>query len=170
MALKGDRYEGATDVSFFATAAATRGGVVSMSTSGSGVALDQGDAVVAYAAAASGSIPLGILLNDVVDIDQTRQHINFHKNEVQAGGKVTVLTNGWVVTSNVTAVGTISAGTPAYLGAAGVLTDQQAAGATGASTHSKNVANPPVGTFLSKADEDSYYKVAINLPNPNLSH
>ena len=80
MALKGDRYEAATDISFFMSAAATRGGIVSYSTSGSGVALDQGDAVVAYAAVASGNVPLGLLLNDVVDIDLTRQHINWHKD------------------------------------------------------------------------------------------
>jgi|TARA_R110000751_G_scaffold218362_1_gene321287 hypothetical protein len=157
MALKGDRYEGATDISFFATAAVVRGRIMSYSTSGSGVALDQGDAVCAASASASGQVPLGLLLNDVVNIDQTRQHINFHKNEVQKGGKVTLLTNGWVVTNDVTAVGTITAGSPAYMGANGKLTDSQSA--TGGAA-----ANPPVGEFMSKADEDSYYKVRINLP------
>ena len=164
MALKGDRYEAATDISFFMNSTATRGGIVSYSSSGSGVALDQGNAVVQYRAAASGGVPLGLLLNDVVNIDQTRQHINFHQNEVQQGGKVTVLTDGWVVTNSVTAVGTITAGTPAYLGAAGVLTDVQAAGATSVDDHSRNLANPPVGEFMSSIDEDGYYKVRIKLP------
>jgi hypothetical protein len=84
MALKGDRYEGVTDVSFFMNdTSANKGGIVCLSTGGSGVALDQSNALVTYEATASGNIPIGLLLNDMVDIDQTRQHFNFHKNEVQ---------------------------------------------------------------------------------------
>ncbi len=156
MALKGDRYEGMTDVSFFMNdSSAAKGGVVVLSTGGSGVALDQSKALVTYAAAASGNIPVGLLLNDMVNIDQTRQHINFHKNEVQKGGKVTLLTQGWVVTNMIT--GTPTAGAPAYLTDAGKLTPTQSA--TGGVK-----ATPPVGRFLSTKDEDDYAKVAINLP------
>ena len=157
MALKGDRYEGVTDVSFFMTAAsgANKGGIACLSTGGSGVALDQSNAVVTYAATASGNIPIGLLLNDMVNIDQTRQHINFHKNEVQTGGKVTLLTQGWVVTSMVS--GTPTAGAPAYLGATGNVTPtQDSAGG--------NAANPPVGRFLSSKDEDDYVKLEVHLP------
>jgi len=156
MALKGDRYEGMTDVSFFMNdSSAAKGGVVVLSTGGSGVALDQSKALVTYAASASGNIPVGLLLNDMVNIDQTRQHINFHKNEVQKGGKVTVLTQGWVVTDMIT--GTPTAGAPAYLTAAGKVTPTQSA--TGGV-----VATPPVGRFLSTKDEDGYAKVSLNLP------
>lgn len=156
MALKGDRYEGMTDVSFFMNdSSAAKGGVVVLSTGGSGVALDQSKALVTYAASASGTIPVGLLLNDMVNIDQTRQHINFHKNEVQKGGKVTVLTQGWVVTDMIT--GTPTAGAPAYLTAAGKVTPTQSA--TGGV-----VATPPVGRFLSTKDEDGYAKVSLNLP------
>ena len=66
MALKSDRIELLTDISFFMTTTAERGGVVSAVTSGSGVSMDDASAVVAYAAAASGAKPLGVLLNDVV--------------------------------------------------------------------------------------------------------
>lgn len=64
---------------------ATRGGVVSVNvaTSGLGVSMDDANAVVAYASVASGSLPVGILLNDVVNIDLTKQHINWHKDEVR---------------------------------------------------------------------------------------
>ena len=156
MALKGDRYEGMTDVSFFMNdSSAAKGGVVVLSTGGSGVALDQSKALVTYAASASGNIPVGLLLNDMVNIDQTRQHINFHKNEVQKGGKVTLLTQGWVVTDMIT--GTPTAGAPAYLTAAGKVTPTQSA--TGGV-----VATPPVGRFLSTKDEDGYAKVSLNLP------
>jgi len=156
MPLKGDRYEGVTDVSFFMNdASASKGGIACISTAGSGVALDQSKALVTYKASASGSIPVGLLLNDMVNIDQTRQHINFHKNEVQKGGKVTLLTQGWVVTSMVT--GTPTAGQPAYLTATGNVTPTQSA--TGGV-----VATPPVGRFLSTKDEDGYVKLSINLP------
>ena len=88
MALKPDRIELLTDVSFFMSTTAERGGVVSAvtATSGVGVSMDDGNAVVAYAAVASGAKPVGVLLNDVVNLDLTRQHINWHKDETQVGG------------------------------------------------------------------------------------
>ena len=87
MALKPDRIETQTDVSFFMNNATSstivRGGVASVSTGGPGVAMDDSGAVVSYATATSGCKPVGVLLNDVVNIDLTRQHINWHKDEVQ---------------------------------------------------------------------------------------
>ena len=72
MALKGDRYEGMTDVSFFMNdTSAAKGGIAVLSTGGSGVALDQSKALVTYAASASGNVPVGLLLNDMVNIDLT---------------------------------------------------------------------------------------------------
>ena len=91
MALKPDRVELLTDISFFMNTTATRGGVVSAVTAGSGVSMDDANAVVAYATNPSGAKPIGVLLNDVVNLDLTRQHINWHKDEIQKGGKVTVL-------------------------------------------------------------------------------
>ena len=100
MALKSDRYELQTDISFFYNdGTATRGGVVVHDTYGSGAAMDQGVAVVAAETADSASVPAGILLNDVVNKDLTRTHLNQHKDEVQKGGKVTVLRKGYVVTN-----------------------------------------------------------------------
>ena len=100
MALKADRYELQTDISFFYNAGTvTRGGVVVHGTAGSGAAMDQGVNLVEYKAAiAEGSVPVGILLNDVVNKDLTRTHLNQHKDEVQKGGKVTILRKGYVVT------------------------------------------------------------------------
>ena len=91
MALKSDRNEVQTDISFFMNEVATRGGVVSLSTGGSGAAMDQGSALVTYAVSGARVVPMGILLNDMVNLDLTRQHINQHKDEVQKGGKVTIL-------------------------------------------------------------------------------
>jgi hypothetical protein len=148
MALKPDRIEVLTDVSFFMNTTGARGGVVSTVTSGSGVAMDDAGAVVAYASAASGALPVGVLLNDVVNLDLTRQHINWHKDEVQVGGKVTLLRIGEVTTNLV--AGTPSAGSGAYVGANGVI-----------STSSTNAVQ--IGSFLSSVDADGYAKVSVNI-------
>lgn len=148
MALKPDRIEHLTDISFFMNTVAERGGVVSFVTGGVGVSMDDADAVVAYAAAASGSVPAGVLLNDVVNLDLTRQHINWHKDEVQVGGKVTLLRIGQVTTDLVN--GNPSAGDSAYVGPSGTI-----------STTSTNAVK--IGTFLSGKDADGYAKVSVNI-------
>jgi hypothetical protein len=148
MALKPDRIELLTDVSFFMNTTAERGGVVSVVTGGSGVSMDDAGAVVAYAAVASGAKPVGVLLNDVVNIDLTRQHINWHKDEVQLGGKVTLLRQGQVTTNKVT--GSPAAGVDAYVGASGLI-----------GTSSSNAVK--IGQFLSTTDTDGYAKVSVNI-------
>ena len=154
MALKADRNVVEYDISFFMNEAGKRGGVVSFSTVGSGAALDQSAALLTYAATASGNKPAGILLNDNVDIDTTRQHINRHKNEMLKGSKVTLMKKGWVVTDQIASGITIAAGDPAYMANGGRITNVNAGA----------VATPVIGRFLSKADEDGYAKVEINLP------
>ena len=123
MALKPDRVELLTDISFFMNTTAERGGVASVvtATSGVGVSMDDANAAVAYASVASGAKPLGVLLNDVVNLDPTRQHINWHKDEVQVGGKVTLLRQGQVTTNQLVAGTTPSAGADAYVGASGLI-------------------------------------------------
>ena len=150
MALKPDRIELLTDISFFMNTTAERGGVVSAVTSGSGVAMDDANAVVAYAAAASGAKPLGILLNDVVNYDLPRQHINWHRDEVQVGGKVTVLRQGQVTTNRLVSGISPTAGTDAYVGASGLV-----------GTSSTNAVK--IGQFLSSLSADGYAKVSVNI-------
>jgi len=150
MALKADRIELLTDISFFMNTTAGRGGVVSVVTGGSGVALDDASAVVSYAAAASGAKPVGLLLADVVNLDLTRQHINWHKDEVQVGGKVTVLRQGQVVTNMITPGATPTAGASAYVGPSGYV-----------GTSDTNAVK--VGQFLSSKDSDGYAKVSVNI-------
>lgn len=150
MALRPDRHELDTDISFFMNETASRGVVVSFSTAGSGASMDNAAALATVAADASGSFPLGILLNDMVNLDLTRQHINQHKDEVQKGGKITILRKGWCVTDQIT--GTPTKGQTAYLADSGKLSATQEAGAVA------------VGAFLSLKDADGFAKVAINLP------
>ena len=155
MALKSDRYEFQTDISYFYNAGtATRGGVVVLDTAGSGAAMDQGVNLVKYAAATSLTAPVGILLNDVVNKDLTRTHLNQYKDEVQKGGKVTVLRKGYVVTNNIT--GNAIAGSGAYachVNAGNLRVDSPALSGL-----------LLVGRFLSNKDADGYAKVEVNLP------
>ena len=145
MALKSDRIEAYTDISYFCNdTTAERGGIVVHATgvaTGSGVAMDDSNAVVTYAAVASGRVPAGLLLNDVVNLDLTRQHINWHKDEVQTGSKVTLLRQGQVTTNMLAAGVTVGPGsgapgatsttgaTAAATGATSTATDADAAGA-----------------------------------------
>jgi hypothetical protein len=149
MALKPDRIESYTDISFFCDTVSERGGVVSHVTGGSGVSMDDANSVVRYAANQSGTKPAGLLLNDVVNIDLTRQHINWNKDEMQVGGKVTLLRQGQVTTNMLAAV-TPAIGEDAYYGASGLLTN--------VSTNSVKV-----GRFLSIKDVNGYVKVDINI-------
>jgi hypothetical protein len=150
MALKSDRYELQTDISFFYNeGVATRGGVVVHDTVGSGAAMDQGVNLVKYDVA--GGNPVGILLNDVVNKDLTRTHLNFYKDEVQQGGKVTVLRKGYVVTNNVD--GTPVAGSGAY------VSTTVAGNVTMATDEGSKI-----GAFVSNPDADGYCKVEVNLP------
>ena len=159
MALKTDRYEESTDISYFYTGAAIpRGGILCLDLlSASGAAMDQGDNTVAYKQASTTDVPVGLLLNDVVNKDLTQTHLDFYKDEVQTGGKVTVLKRGWVLTNNVD--GTPGPGDLAYASnvVAGNI-NNVADDATGSG-------NLALGRFMSAKDADGYAKVYVNLPN-----
>ena len=83
MALKADRYEESTDISFFSSATGVKGAVVCLDAAAlagaSGAALDQGENTVSAQAAATTDIHVGIILNDVVNKDLTRTHLNQYK-------------------------------------------------------------------------------------------
>ena len=163
MALKTDRSTLQTDISFFMNEAATRGGVVAVSTGGSGASMDNGAALVTYAAIPSGKVPVGLLMNDMFSIDLTRQHLNQHKDDVQKGGKVTLLQKGWVVTNSLEGTSP-AAGNAAFLAHSGNLSASDLSNDEGDVDGSTRV----VGRFLSGVDEDGYAKVFIDLPNTNL--
>ena len=151
MALKGDRHELQVDLHFFCNTAGNRGGIVSIVTGGSGASMDQSLAVVGYQGYSSGALPIGLQLQDVVSIDQTRQHINFHRDEVQVGSKIAILRKGYVVTDQV--VGSPTAGQLAYLSSSGTVNASQVGVAV----------NPPVGQWLSSKDADGYATLSVNL-------
>ena len=151
MALRPDRNELQTDLSFFMNEVAERGIVLIHSTQGSGAAMDDSAAVVAIPTNSDhAKHPAGLLLNDVVNLDLTRQHINFAKDEMQLGGKCLLLRRGFVVTDQIS--GSITLGEEAYFHTNGQLTSSTAySGST------------VVGRWLSKKDADGFAKVDINI-------
>lgn len=151
MGLKGDRLvrPGFDEISFFMNETGEKGiALIFSGTASSGAALDQSGAFVAIPTG-SGGRPIGILLNDVANVDLSRNHLNFQKDETNIRRKVTILRNGWVVTNMINSDATPSAGSTAYHSANGKLT-----------TSGIN----PIGTWLSGKDEDGYAKVEV-FPN-----
>jgi len=150
MALKGDRVEHLTDISFFKSdAVAERGVIVAHSTGSSGAAMDDAAALVADVAAYEDE-PAGLLLNDVVNIDLTRQQYNANKDEMQLGGKVTLLRRGTVVTDQIS--GTPVIGSGAHFALDGTLT-----------CGNEQASSVKVGRWLSVLDADGFAKVEINI-------
>jgi hypothetical protein len=151
MALRPDRNEHLTDLSFFMNEVAERGIIVVHSTGGSGAAMDDSNAkVIAPATTVSGKNPAGLLLNDVVNLDLTRQHINFAKDEMQKGNKVLLLRRGWVVSDQIS--GTPTVGAKAYFTVDGQI-----------SATNQDSLSTQIGRFLSVKDADGYAKVDINI-------
>ena len=182
MALKPDRsvVGNQTDISYFYNSTAEKGEVLVYSTAGSGAAMDDANAVVTRPSAdPSGEIWAGILLNDVVNKDLTQTHINFQKDEVQQGGKVTLLTGPSVIVTDMIESGQApTIGQPLYFRLAthnatdetnrGVLSttaveDSGAGvGAVMVANRAANLHNYQVGIALSVVDADNYLKVEIN--------
>ena len=152
MALRPDRDTYVYDVSYFVDTTAEAGSLMSLATAGSGVSLDDTNAVVEAHATGSGRIPMGVLMVDVVNKDLTKTHLNYYTNEIQVGDKAPIVREGWVVTNRV--LGTPTAGQVAYVGASGNFSATQTNSAFGA-----------VGRFLSTKDSDGYAKVYVKLPN-----
>ena len=159
MALKPDRVEHLTDLSFFMNETGERGKVVfyDIDQAGSGAAMDNSNQRVINGTGTDCAVytqrAAGILLNDVVNLDLTRQHLNFHKDEVQLGSKVLLLKRGTVVTNAIS--GTPAAadiGKPLYVTGDGFL-----------GAHAVGNGGPRVGRLLSIKDADGYAKVDIDV-------
>lgn len=156
MALKSDRNVLDTEISLTCNTVTAKGLVVCHTTTASGVG-NETPGIVSAVPNPSGFKVVGILLSSFVDIDQTRQHRNFMKDEQIIGEKAPILRKGYVVTNSLASNITVLAGQKAYLTASGTLTN--IVSATGG-----EVATPLVGEFSTKVDEDGYAKVTINLP------
>jgi hypothetical protein len=155
MALKPDRYHVESEIGYFCNDVTNRGVLLVFGSSGSGAALDQTAAIAALPGTGVSTLkPLGVLMNDMVNVDLTKFHMNFYKDVMPVGGKCTLWKKGWVVTDQVVSGVTPVAGDPAYLGPLGQFTNTQPGGNAGAQ----------VGRFLSAKDEKGFAKVEVNLP------
>lgn len=153
MALKPDRYHVESEIGYYCNDVVNRGVILGFGSSGSGAALDQTAAIASLPGAnVSGVKPLGMLMNDMVNVDLTKFHQNWYKDQMPVGGKCTLWKKGWVVTDQVFPGATPVAGDPAFLAASGTI---------------HNVVTnlgAKVGTFLSAKDEKGFAKVELNLP------
>ena len=148
MALKPDRIElpDGSRIKYFLNETAERGCIVIFDRSG-GEGMDDPDASVSVPAGATG-VPAGVLMNDVVNLDLTRQHINWHQDEVQIGNTVALLRRGFIRTNRVDS-STFAAGDPAHYTTSGVFT-------TGTTS-------PQVGVFVGEKDSDGYVEVEVSI-------
>lgn len=154
MALKSDRLYITTTIKHFMNEVAEAGGIATLSTAGSGAATDQSRNLVTYSATNSGKVPVGLLVNDMVNQNLTKFKLNPHRYEVQKGGKVELARDGFWLTNYIVPGQTIVGGTPAYVGPSGKFS---------------NVMDPGsfmVGQFETTKDEDGYAEINLHIPGP----
>lgn len=157
MAIKegGNKFIGVHTITKSCLAIADRGVVACYSVAGSGAGIGVTAGAVDVFAAGSGNKPAGILLVDVVDVNQTRYHVNYYKEIMTSGSPVPLLLQGRLTVNGIT--GTPTEGAPAYMGAAGGYT-------TTLSATGGLAATPRVGTFDSIKDADGFATIEFNLP------
>lgn len=156
MALKPDRNILETDISLVCNDVHEKGKVLVYGTAASGAGVVE-PGVCSLVSNPSGYKVAGLSLANFVNIDQTRYHRNFHKDEQVIGEKAPLLRKGYVVTDQIASGTSPTAGSKAYLTSNGQLTPTVSA--TGG-----EVATPPVGEFATSKDENGYAKVYIELP------
>ncbi len=156
MALKADRQIDAVELSYYMNEVATRGTIAVVSTAGSGIVLDNVNSVATISTSPSGKKPIGMLLQEVVNIDLTRYPVNFHRDQVNSGSKVTLVRKGWLSTDQI--VGTPNAQDFAVLYDSGKVSGL----VIGSATYNES-AYPKIGRFLSKVDQAGYARVEIDL-------
>jgi hypothetical protein len=155
MALKGDRIVIVDDISLTCESATARGVGLCYKTGGSGVALGDKAGQADLYANPSGQTPAGVLLNDVVNVDVTRYHMNFHKDETLISNRCVILKKGRITTDQIS--GTPTVGNTAYLTTNGQFTPT-------VSSTGGLVATPKVGQFVGSKDEAGFACIDINLP------
>lgn len=158
MGLKNDRVISEDRIDIYMNEAASRGRIVSVSTVGSGVALDDSAQLGTVAASASGVRALGVTLGDMVDIDATRQFLNTQQDQTLKGGKMQLLTEGWIVTDNLE-VGAIAINEKAYIGNSGAFANATAIASYGYAASE----DARVGRFETTKDQNGYVKINIDI-------
>lgn len=150
--LKGDMTYDRSDseVSFYMDEEAERGCLVVYDT-GADVAqpaLDDADNLAIVPAGTAG-IPIGILMDTVIDIDLTRHDLWHSRREVAIGDKVEIIRKGWFVTDQVDTGGTYYPGAAAYWKAGGLFTSDSG--------------SLQVGRFESDLDSNNFVRIRLDI-------
>jgi hypothetical protein len=146
MALGPNRQVFQTRIRYAMNEVAQRGGIVHASTTA-------GEVSYVAVSPTGGALPLGILLDDVEDLNFDRHPEYLQRNVVDVGSVVGIANEGEFQTNMIT--GTPSQGQPAYLHANGNVSPTQLSdGITSA---------PRVGTFLTGLDANGYAVVYVEL-------
>jgi hypothetical protein len=137
MALRGFREIESTNNAFVVTGASERGGVLSVSSGN----------IASYATEASGSVPLGILLTDIEDINSYNRPQPLLRSVAPLGSQVGICVKGEVETDflDPAVTGTINAGQVAYLSTSGWITTNPQY----SDTDLLRIVSPVVGVFTS---------------------
>lgn len=151
MAIKNTDYSAERHVTYLSSGTMSAGQCVIAATGTySGAALEHANRYAYVATGGSGAKPLGVVEQEVVNYDLTRQKLNkFNPNEVQTGMKISIIKHGWVNTNYIS--GTVTPLTDAYLTSGGYISPTQYTG------------YPQVGKFLTGKDGNGYATVQIDL-------
>jgi len=150
MALKGEREVLATNVYFTATAAKDMARGLVLVANGT-----EGDIMTLPIVGAPAYKPVGLLLDDVEDLDFTTRPQVFARNVVPRGSEISLLTKGRVKTDQISAT-TVAAGEKAYLDVGATQAD---------SGKVTNVVGSGlvVGHFESAKDADGYARLWVDI-------
>lgn len=153
MALKPDNDILAYESRYYMNETASPGVIVCVgSTTASGSQMDHTNHVATVKANSDGASPIGMLIDEVVDVDQTRTPANWHKRQTVKGNKVSIVTKGWLTTDKTVAA---TAGKRAVLASSGFITNETVSGSV--------VIQPIVGRFRTSRDEAGFASVFIDL-------
>lgn len=146
MALGPNRQQFETRIRYAMNQVAERGGIVCASTTAG---------EVQYAATPTGTsvLPLGILLDDVEDLNYDRHPEYLQRNVVDVGSMVGIANRGEYQTNLIS--GTPTQGQAAYLHQSGYVSPTQLSDGVNPA--------PRVGTFLTAKDANGYATVYVDL-------
>lgn len=143
------------DISKKSSTVAEAGQILVVTTSGSGINLGDSASFAGVVNNPSGYEVAGMVAVDVVSIDTTLYHRNFHNDSALLGEPVPLFTKGKFSTDKISSA--VSAiGNTAYLGLSGWLRNTAGVGGT--------VDTPKVGKFTSLKDENGFAEVALTIP------
>jgi len=171
MALKPHRVysQESEDISCYMNTTGSRGAIVSYTSTASGAlgaGLDSSSRVVEFNANGSGARPVGMLLNDVVNIDLSRQTLNPYKFEVQVGSKVLIAKRGRFTTDRFylnTASGAVTLPASGFCGPNGLIAIGEGYGQTSITGVLQGSGFPYVGKLWTTQDADGFAEFEVDL-------